>query len=130
MADNGARLQCPCGSGEIYDGCCGPLHSGEARAATAEQLMRSRYSAFAMGDAAYLRRSWHSSTRPKRLELDKDTRWIRLEILETRDGGPFHTSGTVRFRAQYAERGAAPVFMEENSSFSREHGAWVYVSAL
>ena len=133
MANNGARLprlHCPCGSGKLHDDCCGPLHSGAARAATAEQLMRSRFSAFAVGDAAYLLRSWHSSTRPARLELDRATQWIRLEILDTQDGGPFHTSGTVRFRAHYRERGGAAQFMEENSTFSREDGAWVYVSAL
>ena len=92
--------------------------------------MRSRFSAFAVGDTAYLLRSWHSSTRPARLSLDPGTRWTRLEILDTSDGGPFHTSGTVRFRAHYRERGAGEQFMEENSTFSREDGAWVYVSAL
>lgn len=92
--------------------------------------MRSRFSAFAVGDAAYLLRSWHSGTRPARLSLDSGTRWTRLEILDARDGGPFHTSGTVRFRAYYRERGGAEQSMEEHSTFAREDGAWVYVSAL
>ena len=46
-------LACPCGLGDDYDACCGRLHAG-APALTAEALMRSRYSAFAVGDAAYL----------------------------------------------------------------------------
>jgi SEC-C motif-containing protein len=92
--------------------------------------MRSRFSAFAMRDAAYLLRSWHSSTRPARLELDAGTRWTRLEILGATDGGPFHTTGTVEFRAYYRERGGPERFMRENSTFAREDGAWVYVSAL
>ena len=121
---------CPCGSGRSYAACCGPLHAGEARAATAEQLMRSRFSAFAKGDAAYLLRSWSAATRPKRLDLDPRTRWTRLEILSAGDGGAFHTTGTVEFRAYYRERGGAEEFMQEHSTFAREDGAWVYVSAL
>lgn len=121
---------CPCGTGRAYGACCGPLHEGGARAATAEQLMRSRFSAFAVGDAGYLLRSWHSRTRPGRLTLDPAVRWTRLEILEAVDGGPFHTEGTVEFRAYFRERGGAEQVLEEDSAFAREDGAWVYVSAL
>jgi SEC-C motif-containing protein len=121
---------CPCCSGKAYAECCGPLHSGAGRATSAEQLMRSRFSAFAVGDAAYLLRSWHPGTRPARLSLDAGTRWTRLEILGTADGGPFHSAGTVDFRAYYRERGGAEQSMRENSTFAREDGAWVYVSAL
>jgi SEC-C motif-containing protein len=125
-----ASAACPCGSGKSYAECCRPLHTGEARATTAEQLMRSRFSAFAVGDGAYLLRSWHSSTRPARLNLDPATRWTRLEILSTSDGGPFHAEGTVEFRAYYRERSGPEESMRENSTFARENGAWVYVSAL
>ncbi|HEX8496958.1 MAG TPA: YchJ family metal-binding protein, partial [Actinomycetales bacterium] len=55
---------CPCGSGAGYESCCCRLHRGEGVPATAEQLMRSRFSAFAVGDAAYLGATWHPSTRP------------------------------------------------------------------
>lgn len=64
--------RCPCLSGLTYDDCCGRLHSGAGTAQTAEQLMRSRYSAFAVSDADYLRTTWHSSTRPADLALDAD----------------------------------------------------------
>lgn len=93
--------------------------------------MRSRFAAFAKNDAAYLLRSWHSTTRPRRLDLDPRTRWTRLEILNTTDGGPFHTTGTVEFRAHYREPGvAAEQVMQENSTFAREDGAWVYMSGV
>jgi SEC-C motif-containing protein len=92
--------------------------------------MRSRYSAFALGDAAYLERTWHSSTRPLRLDLDPATRWTRLEILGRTGGGPFHTEGTVEFRAFFREHGRAEQSMRESSAFVRENGAWVYLSAL
>ena len=120
---------CPCCSGLVYRECCGPLHEGRA-AASAEQLMRSRFSAFAVGDAGYLLRSWHSTTRPARLTLDPAVRWTRLEILDAVDGGPFHAEGTVRFRAHFRDRAAGEQVLEENSAFAREDGAWVYVSAL
>jgi len=81
-------LACPCGLGDDYESCCGRLHAG-ALAPTAESLMRSRYSAFAVGDAGYLLRTWHPSGRPQTLSLDPALRWTRLAVLETRDGGLF-----------------------------------------
>lgn len=88
--------------------------------------MRSRYSAFAVGDAAYLLRSWHSSTRPRELALDRDVRWTGLEILGSTGGSAFHSEGTVEFRARYRAGGASGE-QHEDSRFVREGGAWVYV---
>ncbi|MET8908694.1 YchJ family protein [Micromonospora sp. NPDC004551] len=137
MAKRGARRSaadptsgpCPCGSGLPYADCCGPVHRGVSAAATAEALMRSRYSAFAVGDADHLLRTWHSTTRPPRLRLDPGTRWTRLEVLDTDRGGLFDTEGTVRFRAHYREAGR-PGTMAEHSRFVREDGRWVYLDAL
>ena len=64
------REDCPCGSGEAYDACCGRFHRGAAEATTAEALMRSRYAAFARGEAGYLVRTWHPRTRPETVVLD------------------------------------------------------------
>ncbi|WP_344821161.1 YchJ family protein [Actinocorallia longicatena] len=119
---------CPCGLPASYDACCGHFHGGEA-APTAELLMRSRYAAFAVGDEKYLERTWHPRTRPGRIGLDRKTRWTGLEVLETTEGSPFHTKGTVRFRAHYLERGRRGQ-MEEHSRFVRLDGDWVYVGAL
>lgn len=91
--------------------------------------MRSRFSAFSVGDEEYLLRTWHPATRPPRVDLDRTTRWVRLEILETTGGSAFHTEGTVRFRAHYEERGNAG-HLDENSRFVRNEGAWVYAGAL
>ncbi|WP_067140135.1 YchJ family protein [Microtetraspora malaysiensis] len=120
---------CPCGTGLPYRDCCGRLHRGEAAATTAEALMRSRFSAFSVGDAGYLLRTWHPSTRPARLDLAEGPRWVRLEILGGTGGSAFHTEGTVRFRAHYEDRGT-PGAMEENSRFVRDAGAWTYLGAL
>ncbi|WP_424215043.1 YchJ family protein [Streptomyces sp. BI20] len=120
---------CPCGLPAPYTECCGPFHQGERAAPTAEALMRSRFSAFAVGHVPYLLRSWHSSTRPAELDLDPGQRWERLEILGTERGGLFETEGSVEFRAHYREGGRRGS-LHENSSFSKENGAWVYVGPL
>ncbi|WP_433700857.1 YchJ family protein [Nocardiopsis sp. CA-288880] len=124
-----AGSPCPCGRPESYGDCCGRLHSGTAAASTAEQLMRSRYSAFAVSDRDYLLRSWHPRTRPADLDLDARTQWVRLEILSTGEGTPFHNEGTVAFRAVYRENGREGELVE-HSRFLRHEGAWVYLDAL
>lgn len=90
--------------------------------------MRSRYSAFVVQDAAYLLRTWHPDTRPPAVDFDPGTRWVRLEILETTEGSPFHTTGTVTFRAHHTDDGR-PGSLHEKSRFVRHEGAWVYASA-
>ncbi|QWS32707.1 YchJ family protein [Curtobacterium aetherium] len=120
--------RCPCLSGNPYDECCGPLHEG-APAPTAERLMRSRFSAFALGLPAYLLDSWHPSTRPASLELDPEQRWTRLDIMDTRSGGPFDSAGSVTFRAWWRS-GSARGTLEEASSFVREGGRWYYVDGV
>jgi len=122
------RLPCPCGLGDDYDSCCGRLHNG-ADAPTAELLMRSRYSAFAVGDVDYLLRTWHSPGRPGTLRLDPERRWTRLAVLETHDGGLFDTTGTVRFRALYVQDGQRGV-LTETSRFVREGRRWLYLGPV
>ncbi|MEV0717781.1 YchJ family protein [Asanoa sp. NPDC050611] len=124
-----AKGACPCGSGLSYDECCGPLHRGASAADTAEQLMRSRYSAFAVGDADYLLRTWHEATRPSSLDLDAAQRWVGLEILDTRTGGLSDRAGTVEFRALF-RFGRRTEELHERSRFVRVDGAWVYVGPL
>src|ERR1700733_15159378 len=121
-------LACPCGLGEDYDSCCGRYHAG-VNAPTAEQLMRSRYSAFAVGDAAYLLRTWHPSARPRTLELDPESRWTRLAVLETEGGKLFDATGTVSFRAIYVLDGQRHV-LAETSRFVREGGRWLYLGPV
>lgn len=117
---------CPCG-GAAYAHCCGPLHSG-APATTAEALMRSRYSAFALGDTAHLLRTWHPDTRPARIDPDPHTTWTGLTIHATTGGTPFHTEATVDFTAAYTTAGQ-PGQQRENSRFRRHNGAWTYLDA-
>jgi SEC-C motif-containing protein len=117
---------CPCGLDAPYGDCCGRLHRGAAAAPTAERLMRSRFSAFAVRDAAYLLRTWHSTTRPPGIEFEPEQRWTGLEIIGTTGGSAFHTEGTVEFRAHYSLHGRTDA-QHELSRFVREDGLWVYL---
>ncbi|MET3919570.1 YchJ family protein [Arthrobacter sp. UYEF20] len=120
---------CPCLSGEQYGDCFARFHCGEAEAPTAEQLMRSRYSAFVVLDAAYLLRTWHPDTRPAGLELDPEMRWRRLDIVSTSRGGPLDSEGTVEFKAHFRHDGERGVH-HETSRFLRVDRRWYYLDAL
>jgi SEC-C motif-containing protein len=122
------NLACPCGVGDSYDTCCGRVHKGEP-AKTAEQLMRARYSAFAVRDADFALSSWHPRTRPRTIFIDPAQKWIRLAVLETHEGGLFDTAGTVKFRALYTQGGKRGA-LDELSRFVREDGHWLYLDAV
>src|SRR5215218_11320236 len=121
--------RCPCGTGLPLEECCGRLHDGTTTAATAEQLMRSRYSAFARGETCYLLETWHPTTRPRTLDLDPAVRWTGLDVLSTSGGGPLTSAGTVEFRAHYVTGGTAGV-QHERSRFVRDDGRWRYLDGV
>ncbi len=91
--------------------------------------MRSRYSAFAVGDPAYLLATWHTSTRPRTLDLDPDVRWTGLDVLATSGGTLLAAEGTVEFRAHHLLGGSAGV-QHERSRFVREDGRWRYLDGV
>jgi SEC-C motif-containing protein len=119
---------CPCGSGLAYELCCGPIHLGERPAASAEALMRSRYSAYALGLDDYLVHSWHPDTRPDQT-LDSPVKWVGLEIVSTDGGGPDDDEGRVEFCASYLD-GDRLEQMCERSRFVRFEGRWVYFDGV
>lgn len=117
---------CPCESGLVYAECCGGLHSYRVFAQTALQLMRSRYSAFTLGYAEYLVKSWHPNTRPTSLSIDASQRWIGLKIKTVSRGGPDEDEGSVEFVARYKVQGKA-YRLHENSRFRKLDGRWYYL---
>lgn len=119
---------CPCESGRPFETCCAPYLAGGKSAPTAEALMRSRYCAYTRRDAAYLLRTWHPSTRPAVLDLERDAglRWLGLKILGCTAGGADGEAGTVEFVARYKVGGKAGRLCE-NSRFVREEGLWYYL---
>lgn len=124
-----AEAPCPCGWGEPFEGCCGRYLGEDGGAPTAEALMRSRYTAFAVGDRGHLLRSWDPATRPDELDLDLGVEWRRLVVVATTGGSPFDDTGTVEFEAHYRRSGRRGV-QHENSAFVRRQGHWVYVGPV
>jgi len=119
-------LPCPCGSGKPLATCCQPVIRRERCAATAEALMRSRYTAFVLGEAGWLLESWHASTRPAALDLGEEPRqkWIGLQVRAHRTIDEDHAE--VEFVARYRVGGRAQR-LHETSRFVREDGRWFYV---
>jgi SEC-C motif domain protein len=122
-------LSCPCGTGRPFAECCGPLLDGTTTAATAELLMRSRYTAFAVGAPDHLLATWHPDTRPPSLRLDPGLRWTGLEVLATSGGSLLMAEGIVEFRAHYEDR-RGPGSQHERSRFLREDGQWRYLDGI
>jgi SEC-C motif-containing protein len=90
--------------------------------------MRSRYSAFVLGDAGYLLRSWHASTRPRQLLLDDPPpRWLGLEIKRSWVIDEVHAA--VEFVARLRRGGGKALRQHERSRFVREQGHWYYLDA-
>lgn len=122
----GAAEACPCGSGRDYAACCGRFLDAGERPSTAEQLMRSRYTAYVRAREDYLLATWHASTRPAALDLDASVRWLGLKIVRTEAGGEDDAEGRVAFVARSKSGGRAQR-LEEDSRFVREDGRWYYV---
>lgn len=117
---------CPCGTGRPFHSCCQPYLDRVTDAATAEALMRSRYSAFVLRDEDYLRYSWHPEHCPGQIHLNDETRWLGLKIINTVAGGSADKTGEVEFIARSKRNGKASR-VHENSRFSRYERRWVYI---
>lgn len=118
---------CECGSNLDALACCLPYLNGQRTPKTAEALMRSRYTAFALCDEAYLLKTWLSEERPNRLSFD-DRRWIGLKVISTRMGTEQDEEGWVNFVARYKVNGRA-YKLEEHSHFVHRNGEWYYDKA-
>lgn len=119
---------CPCGSGIDFESCCGRYISGNQDAPTAATLMRSRYTAYVVADEKYLLDTWHRSTRPGELGLQRDIspKWIGLDIKKAKNGLENDTEGTVEFVARYKVNGKAER-LHEVGRFCKEQGKWYYL---
>ena len=119
---------CICGSGKLNAACCERFLRGEALPKTPEQLMRSRYSAYALGNHGdYLLRTWFPATAGSltaQALSERDREWVKLEVLARGQQGD---SGHVEFKAWYRDQHGALQLMREKSIFQRIAGRWLYV---
>jgi SEC-C motif-containing protein len=122
---------CPCASKLTFDRCCEPYLTGKKQPETAEILMRSRFTAYAMGKADYLAATTATAEREK-LDVEELERYCRavrcisLKVLSTERGGPLDETGVVVFHAKLLINGKRMLHWER-SRFVREEGRWVYL---
>ncbi len=121
---------CPCGSGRTYEDCCGPLIKGASPAVTAEQLMRSRYSAYVKVETDYLFETTHPGHRQgydhKGTRVwAENSRWDGLEVLSATAGGPGDDEGDVEFIARYRDKDLRKQH-HEIAHFRKKSGRWYF----
>lgn len=124
---------CPCSSGRLREACCGPLLDGKAAAATAEALMRARYSAFVERNYAFIKGSLAQSALPEHDEdgirrWAEESQWLGLKIVSVEGGGESDEKGVVEFIARYRADGRI-VAHQERAQFAKENGRWVFVDS-
>jgi SEC-C motif-containing protein len=125
-------MKCPCGTELDLTACCGPALSGERPAPTAEALMRSRYSAYALKNVKYILETCDDRAREEVDETatrnwSERTEWLKLEVLSTKDGGEHDDSGEVEFVARFRDERGKEHSHHEHSTFTRRDGRWLYV---
>ncbi|MDR5736930.1 MULTISPECIES: YchJ family protein [unclassified Caballeronia] len=129
-------VECPCGGASPaagpnaraprYADCCGRFIDGHAAPANAMELMRSRYTAYVLGNTAYLRATWDDSTCPPGLDAsDTATRWLGLQIKRHTPIDADHEE--VEFVARYKVDGRAHRLHEASRFRRAENGRWIYI---
>ncbi len=123
---NKKTILCPCGSTKPYTACCARYVESGDPAPTAEELMRSRYTAYTLQHEDYLLATWHPSTRPSALGLAEEAqaKWIGLDVKRHEQQDTDHA--IVEFVARNKVNGRAHR-LHEVSRFVREDGRWLYV---
>ena len=124
-------MKCYCGHNKTYKECCEIFHLNKGKTKTAQQLMRSRYSAFVLAKGDYLMQTHHNSTRPIKekkaiVKWAKSVDWIKLEVLEITNGLEKNNKGTVTFNAYFYENGNVAI-IHEKSAFIKENDNWKYL---
>jgi SEC-C motif domain protein len=127
-------MKCPCTSSKDYAACCEPIITQQQKAKTAEQLMRSRYSAYALGHLDWIVESQspegrHLVDRDATEQWSRRSKWHKLEVLNCEQGGPADAEGFVDFKAYYA-LGGEDITHHEVAHFRQVDGTWYFVDGL
>lgn len=119
---------CPCCSGREFEECCEPKIKGAVPARTPEELMRSRYTAFAIVNADYLMKTSsellrREQTKKSITQWAQENTWTKLEVVHCTENGEY---GSVEFKAYYTDHRDVKQVHHEASKFMKEGGGWVY----
>ncbi len=129
-----SEMLCPCGSGKLTAECCAPILGGARKAATAEQLMRARYTAYATHEIDFL---YNSSCAEVQEEFDPEasrrwaesSEWTGMDVIATEQGQEDDDEGVVEFVARYSVNGTA-FEHHERSLFRRIDGDWKFIDGV
>lgn len=121
-------MLCYCSSGKRFSDCCEPIVAGNKVASSAETLMRSRYSAYAIGAYNYILQTYSAKKRATLTEAAlaadcHDTKWIRLQVVAV------PCNHEVEFKAWYTDTQRL-FLLHETSTFITEQGEWKYHTGL
>ncbi len=121
---------CPCGQLSPYTDCCGPFLRGTAYPDTAEELMRSRFSAHVKKNWGYLLKTLCAEERKHESvkEIDSGVTWTRLDVVSTSQGEIDDANGEVEFAAHFHQGDEQEQVHREKAKFIRESGRWVYTA--
>jgi len=125
---------CPCGSAAAYAECCEPIITGARHAATAEELMRARYTAHVKVEIDFLYNSTHPDHRKgydhkgtKRWA--EESQWHGLQIVATTQGGEKDDRGEVEFVARFRDKNGIRAH-HEVGQFERLKGKWLFTEGI
>ena len=135
MSNQTMKNMCFCGSGDTFEQCCKPIIDRIQPAPTAQALMRSRYSAYAIIASQYLIDSTHISQRANYSKTDieawaKESHWQKLEIIECKNWLSAYAVGEIEFKAYYKDSKNILRIHHEKSVFKKESGDWFYVTSV
>jgi SEC-C motif-containing protein len=122
---------CPCGSGLAYSACCEPVITGKIKAATAEALMRARYTAYVKHEIDFIAKSCIRAEGESDIDMEETRRWseqsewLGLKIHSTKQGGVSDSEGIVEFSATYIRKGLKDEH-RETAGFKKIDGEWLY----
>lgn len=125
---------CPCGSDTEYSNCCGLYISNKELPETPEQLMRSRYTAYTLGEIDYVFDTMRDDAlvqadRAESLRWAKTSKWLGLEIVNASDVDSDSTNGEVKFIASYIQNNQRHD-LKEHSQFKKYDGRWYYIGGV
>lgn len=125
-------MACACGSGQSFETCCEPFITGSAQPPTAEKLMRARYTAYTVGNIAYIKKTLAPESMG---DFDvaatkawaEKAKWKGLQIVSVDKGGPDDKKGTVEFIATFSQDGQGVDHHEVSTFRKNDKGDWLFV---
>lgn len=123
---------CPCGSANTYENCCSPYIEKQQAPQTPEQLMRSRYTAYSLGNIEHIKNTMKGDAllgfnALAAEQWAKQATWLGLEVIQAE---PTTTEvGFVEFIARFLEHEQVKT-IHELSEFHQEDGCWFYVRGV